>query len=240
MTVTPSHSDLPQERPQASTSAATGGGPDLEQAAWLSALADGEATAADRACAAWRDDARSRATWHAYQLIGDALRSEELVTPPGHDAAFLARLRLRLATEPVPLAPAPLPAAGQRTSVSAPAASRRRQLWLSSAAMAAGFVAVAGVLVLTRTVPVGGDEGTWLARGNSSGQTSTGLVPASPTMLRNAGLDRYLEAHRGLPGWAPGIAAGGGLRSVDAVVPLPSLSPAPVSADRAPATPASR
>lgn len=239
MTVTPPLSDLPQGRTPVLTASATGAAPGREQDAWLSALADGEATAADRACSAWRDDAQARATWHAYQLIGDALRSDELVTPPGHDAAFLTRLRLRMATEPVPLAPAPLPGTGTSAAVSATGVSRRRQVWLSSAAIAAGFVAVAGVLVVTRTAPVDG-EGTWLARGNNSGQTSSGLVPASPTMLRNAGLDRYLEAHRGLPGLAPGIAAGGGLRSVDAVVPLPSLSAAPTTADRASAAPALR
>ena len=38
---------------------------------WLSALADGESQAADRACKLWRDDAQARRTWHADHLIGD-------------------------------------------------------------------------------------------------------------------------------------------------------------------------
>ncbi|MDE2275926.1 MAG: sigma-E factor negative regulatory protein, partial [Burkholderiales bacterium] len=111
---------------------------------WLSALADGEggAAAVDRACRGWRDDASARQKWHAYHLIGDVLRSDELAAPRGRDAAFLGALRQRLAAEPVVLAPAP--------------AVRRRQPWLVPAAMAAGFAAVAGVLVLARTGPAAG------------------------------------------------------------------------------------
>ena len=72
----------------------------------LSALADGEVDAAAAAslAAAWRDDAMLRRRWHAYHLIGDALRSEELAAGAG-DAAFLRRLRERLDREPVVLAP---------------------------------------------------------------------------------------------------------------------------------------
>jgi hypothetical protein len=57
---------------------------------------------------AWRDDARARETWHAYHLIGDVLRSEELAHAPARDEAFLAGLRQRLAAEPAILAPAPV------------------------------------------------------------------------------------------------------------------------------------
>ena len=48
----------------------------------LSALVDGELdpAAAVRACAGWRDDAGCRATWHAYHLIGDVLRSDDLAS----------------------------------------------------------------------------------------------------------------------------------------------------------------
>ena len=42
----------------------------------LSALADGEAQAGEvaRACANWKDDPDTRATWHAYQLIGHTVK----------------------------------------------------------------------------------------------------------------------------------------------------------------------
>ena len=81
----------------------------------LSALMDGEldASAVGRACGQWRDDEETRANWHAYHLIGDVLRSDDLVSDPAHDAAFLAAFRQRLAQEPVVLAPASLAAAPQ-------------------------------------------------------------------------------------------------------------------------------
>ena len=106
---------------------------------WLSALADGQADAAEPACGLWRDDAAARQTWHAYHLIGDVLRSEDLAREPGRDAAFLAGLRAKLAAEPVVLAP-----------MTAAPRERARQPWLLPAAAAAGFVAVAGVLEVLR------------------------------------------------------------------------------------------
>jgi sigma-E factor negative regulatory protein RseA len=69
----------------------------------LSALMDGEldASAVAGACRAWRDDAQMRSQWHAYHLIGDVMRSEDLASDAKHDARFLAALRERLADEPV-------------------------------------------------------------------------------------------------------------------------------------------
>ncbi|MBA4178361.1 MAG: anti-sigma 24 factor, partial [Leptothrix sp. (in: Bacteria)] len=110
---------------------------------WLSALADGDTPMADSACAAWRDDPRARQTWHAYQLIGDVMRSDDLARPATRDAAFLAGLRERLAAEPAIVAPMPVAEAAV-----APAARRHR--WLVPMAAAAGVVVVAGVLVVTR------------------------------------------------------------------------------------------
>ena len=65
----------------------------------LSALADGDATDSEaaRAFQAWRDDADARSTWHAYQVIGDVLRSDDLATEPSADESFLVALRARLA-----------------------------------------------------------------------------------------------------------------------------------------------
>ncbi|MBU6260953.1 MAG: sigma-E factor negative regulatory protein, partial [Burkholderiales bacterium] len=106
---------------------------------WVSALVDGEADALDPVCAVWRDSAEARGAWHAYHLIGDVMRSDDLAADPARDARFLAGLRERLAGEPVVLAP-----------------PRRRQVWLVPAAVAAGFVAVAGVLVVARMGGGGG------------------------------------------------------------------------------------
>ena len=123
--------------------------------------ADGQAlaTAWRQAVAAARPGERTpmtdaRAAWHAYHLIGDVMRSERPGQRAARDEAFLAALRERLAAEPVVLAPRrPLRGAGRP----GPAAAMG---WLARAAVAAGFVVVAGVLARmardARTVP-GGD-----------------------------------------------------------------------------------
>jgi sigma-E factor negative regulatory protein RseA len=99
----------------------------------FSALIDGElgADGVVRACASWRSDARSRQTWHAYHLIGDVLRSDDLASRPARDVDFLNRLRERLANEPVVLAPSAvpaIPAAPPRAAALAGGCSRRRRL----------------------------------------------------------------------------------------------------------------
>ena len=80
--------------------------PDAQRAA-LSALMDGDDSAADEACRAWRGQAAARADWHAYHLIGDLMRSDEHAADDARDARFLAAVRARLAAEPVVLAPTP-------------------------------------------------------------------------------------------------------------------------------------
>ena len=106
----------------------------------FSALIDGELGPGGvaRACASWRSDPRSRETWHAYHLIGDVLRSDDLASHPARDADFLNRLRERLADEPVVLAPAALPAVSTPPATSLRRAQRH---WRAGAAVAAGFVA---------------------------------------------------------------------------------------------------
>lgn len=105
--------------------------------AWLSALADGAAEACDPALSAWKQDAEARRTWHAYQLIGDVLRSEDLAAPAERDEAFLQQLRQRLAQEPTVLAP--------QVVVRQPV--RRPGLRWSAAAAVAGVSLVVGVVV---------------------------------------------------------------------------------------------
>ena len=190
-----------------------------EAGAWLSALADGQADALPGACKAWREDAQARRTWHAYDLIGDVLRSEELAHAPDHDQQFLAGLRKRLAAEPALLAPAP-----------PVAATPRRQPWMMPAAVAAGFVLVAGVLVVTRMAPAGTDGGApALAAASAAAVTtlvSLGARPASgalrggeAVLIRDARLDEYLRAHQSARGGVAMAAPGGLLRQVDTVAP---------------------
>ncbi|MBL8316073.1 MAG: sigma-E factor negative regulatory protein [Rubrivivax sp.] len=184
----------------------------------LSALADGEASALARACSSWRDDAAARETWHAYHLIGDVLRSEDLAHPPARDEAFLAGLRQRLAAEPAILAPAPVrPAAPART----------RQTWLMPAAVAAGFVVVAGVLVVTRTSQPGAQVATpTLAAASSPGVLRVGNaaavatpLPSGGNLIRDLRLDEYLRAHQAARDGVAVAAPGGGLRQVEVLVP---------------------
>lgn len=172
--------------------------------AWLSALVDGHADGLDQACSRWRDDAGLRRDWHAYHLIGDVLRSEDLAARPGHDAAFLAGLRERLAQEPVVLAPAP---------------ARRRQAWLVPAAAAAGFVVVAGVLVVVRM----GQAPRSDAQLAESQPPARGVrVEAPVPVSHDQALDPYVRAHRQ---FGPGItvtAPGYPLRHADYVPAQPS------------------
>lgn len=194
--------------------------------AWLSALADGDPSDADRACQGWRDDAELRRTWHCYQLIGDVMRSEDLARPAARDAAFLASLRERLAAEPVVLAPEPLP-------VVAPVVARRRQGWLLPVAAAAGFVVVAGVLVVARVGQPGVEAGPGFAAAPSGvvpvsagvavppglGRTVATTAPSGDTVLRDERLDEYLRAHQFARGGAAISAPTTAVRRVELTVP---------------------
>ncbi|CAH0353594.1 sigma-E factor negative regulatory protein [Aquabacterium sp. CECT 9606] len=120
----------------------------------LSALADGEADVAEvaRACASWRDDAKVRARWSDYHLIGDVMRSDELANASG-SSHFLKSFRERLVQEPVVLAPAGLVARHHPSVVDMgvaavpPAEPLRRRVWAGPMAVAACFVMVVGALV---------------------------------------------------------------------------------------------
>lgn len=190
----------------------------------LSALMDGELGDADaaRLCADWRDDAQLRVTWHAYHLIGDVMRSDDLAHAAAHDEAFLRSLRERLALEPVVLAPAATVAPASRISLSAIRRSRR---WMTSTAVAAGFAAVAGVMVVMRTAdPGAGSAGPVLASAPVTPapagvvKVGTDVAPggaaggSDDVLIRDARLDRYLEAHRQ---YGPGVVMvpGGVVRS---------------------------
>ena len=118
----------------------------------LSALADGEVEEVAALCAHWQRNDRVRAAWHAYHLIGDVLRSDDLAAVPSRDAAFLASLQARLAEEPVVLAPAP--ASSRVDAARAGTVGQGRVAptwsWRTASAIAAGFVAIAGVYTVLR------------------------------------------------------------------------------------------
>lgn len=133
----------------------------------LSALADGQATEHEiaQACGVWRSQREVRERWHAYQLIGDVMRSDSLAQDASSDQAFLEAFRARMAQEPVVLAPAAMAAASAAAlvAVTEPAVANlsyplRRRRWTGPVAVAAGFVMVLGAVVTTLQ-PQGGLEG---------------------------------------------------------------------------------
>jgi sigma-E factor negative regulatory protein RseA len=206
----------------------------------LSAVADGEADPAQlrRACDAWQTDARLRADWHAWSVIGDVMRSDDLAASADHDVEFLASLRAQLSREPVVLAPGSKPGSGSRESSGprppADLASRQR-VWGGSAAVAAACLVAVGVGLLIRNGPDLGNQASALQAqatipsrpGPDAVQsvpvTSAATVapesmePAEAQLVRNPELDRYLAAHRQFA-QGPALAAPGGLRQV-AVTP---------------------
>lgn len=194
----------------------------------LSSLMDGDLPAGElagviaRFCA---DDAL-RADWHAYHLIGDVLRSDDLATAPARDARFLQALRSRLEQEvaqqdaapwlaTAPRPPVPVPASASAVaaaSVSVSAAPVRRRLsgWMvAPAAVAAGFVVVAAVLVVNKALLSPPTAEAVFAQQMSS--------PASGVLVRDARLDRYLAAHRNLGTGLAGAGAGSAERTAQIV-----------------------
>ena len=189
----------------------------------LSSLADGELNADEvaAACAGWRDSEAVRARWHSYQLIGDVLRSEDFASTASRDASFLAALRTRLAAEPVVLAPEPLAtplptwpavANGGRVGGAAAAARDKRGWWMAPSAVAAGFVVIAGMLLLTQAPKTGesliasttsvvpAKAGVMLAAVPSLPASASVVEPPvladDAQVIRDARLDRYLAAHK--------------------------------------------
>ena len=184
----------------------------------LSALIDGELDvpgSAD-ACARWCGDQGVREDWHAWHLIGDVLRSDDLASNASRDLRFLAVVRERLAAEPVLLAPQPGLAAASRQR-SAMAAFGH---WRLSGAVAAGVVLVVGAFVMTRPPADASAPGLIAAADSSVGGYRVLATPADSgvttfrvtrgearpagvldrEMIRNAHLDRYLEAHKQFAG----------------------------------------
>ncbi len=179
-----------------------------DEARRLSALADGELDPNEvaRACADWRAGSSSHATWHAYHLIGDVLRSDDLASHPKSERAALEKLRERLASEPVMFAP------GTRTiAPSAERAPRRPRPWAALSAAVAGFAVVAGALIVLRD-PAPDSSAADFARSAAptpaelARVASRPFVPLPPPvfadgkLVRDARLDRYLEAHKHFSG----------------------------------------
>ena len=185
---------------------------------WLSAAADGDADALDRALRALREGdaagSRVRADWHAYHLIGDVLRTPDLATAPGHDAAFMAGLRARLAAEPVVLAPAASGAAAPRGA--------RWRVPAAAVASVAGVAVVAGLLVMSR----GGGVAPGAAVPMAAVPQAAPRVELASTpvlrdgVLRDARIEEFMRVHQGAAGGLSLLPPG--VRQVDVTVaPVP-------------------
>jgi len=204
----------------------------------LSAMVDGEAEGpvVERLCAAWRDEPAARASWHAYHLIGDVLRSDDLCSNARRDAAFLHAVRTRLAKEPVVLAPKPY-AARRPASTMAEAATHGRAsrwgTWSASIAVAAGFVAVVGVLLVTQVpapapapVLAGAPESNAVRNVAAQAPGVAAVAEAEPQsvvgsgkVIRDARLEHYLAAHKQFAGSSALGVPSGFLRGATVEVP---------------------
>ena len=172
----------------------------------LSALMDGEADASalQTCCDAWREDAAGRAAWHAYHLIGDVLRSEDLSSAPQRDAAFVAALRARLDAEPALLAPSVVRAAPQRAS--------RWRAFGAPAIEPATLTQAAAPLELRAIAP------TMQAPLAAVAEAPT--APPSGQMIRDVRLQQYLAAHKQFGGSTALGVPSGFLRSATVDVPV--------------------
>lgn len=193
----------------------------------LCALLDGDATEADLACRAWREDPQARADWHAYNLIADVMRSDDVRCAPTHDARFLTRLRERLAAEPVALAP--------KQSAVPVRHTLWRHAWAAPMAIAAGFVGVAGVVVVAGVAAPIGAPAERSATMDSAltvpaveGRQAVAAAPVASAalsaggegvLIRNAELDRYLAAHKQYSNTSALAVPGGAVRDAATAVP---------------------
>jgi sigma-E factor negative regulatory protein RseA len=172
--------------------------PNPQDPRWLiSALADGEADPDEcRSGLAACDGPQARARWHAYHLIGDVLRSDDLASAPAHDRDFLEHLRARLTDEPVPRpVPAAVLAGAARRGRDEATPARAGRRWALPLALAAGVMALGTALVVQRS---GSDAAApQLASASGAGApAAVAAVPVGTVLVRDAQLDRYLRAHR--------------------------------------------
>ena len=208
----------------------------------LSALLDGELQGGpvERICSEWRSDARSRDTWHAYSLIGDVMRSDDLALSYASDEQFLRDFRKRMAAEPVVLAPRPVQPPAADVAVEAPlSVVRPARAWALPVSLAAGFVVVVGAVIGVQNPAVSPIAAPQVAMA-PAGNASNSLVKVSRTedvsppsdvypagmelvfdgqVIRDPRLDRYLLAHKQFAGTSVLGPTSGLLRNAAVEVP---------------------
>lgn len=143
--------------------------------------------------------AAGMADWRSYQLIGDALRSEDLIQAESSNA-FLQSFAVRFDCEPHVLAPAAAHSVSRHRLLLRPSWVRRV---VPTTAVAAAVAAVTWIAVpqLGQTVNPN-TSSTVVAMAPAPSETAVRsaspvvAVSADATMIRDARLDDYLRAHR--------------------------------------------
>ncbi|MFP3602767.1 sigma-E factor negative regulatory protein [Paraburkholderia sp. SIMBA_053] len=139
-------------------------------------------------------DGEDRAAWSSYHLIGDALRSDDLAVGSAATSAFLSGFAARLESEPHLLAPAAIPVTRRLLAL-------RRRVVPAFAVAAAAATLTWIVVPQLQGVP-GGPGSTQVASVSSHGDAVQKVAMASvpvaqdANIIRDAGLDQYLEAHQ--------------------------------------------
>ena len=194
----------------------------------ISALADGQLRGQEfaRAVEAVSRDDDARATWHAYHLVGDVLRSGDAA---GHnDLAFVERLQLRLKSEDVVVQ-----SADAIKSIASDAMNTRDNGQFDTQADSANasrfrWKLVAGLASLSAIAFVGWG---WVGGLNTAPPVSLATAPAVPAsavvvaaeqpqiMIRDPRLDELLAAHKQFGGTSALQMPAGFLRNATFEVP---------------------
>ena len=220
----------------------SGSDPGRARSEELSALLDGELQGGpvERICSEWRTDARSRDTWHAYSLIGDVMRCEDLAQSCASDEQFLRDFRKRMAAEPVVLAPRPVQHPAEEVAAEVPLpVVRATRAWALPVSLAAGFVVVVGAVIGVQNPavnPVAAPQVAMAPTGHASGSLikvsrTDDVAPPSDVyaagmelvfdgqVIRDPRLDRYLSAHKQFAGTSVLGPTSGLLRNAAVEVP---------------------
>lgn len=168
-----------------------------EAAEQISALMDGELAPQEvEAVVALAKSDAGMESWTSFQLIGDSLRSEDLLHA-GSTTAFVSRFAACLDNEPHLLAPAAARAVGRHRLLFKPSWMRRV---VPGTAIAAAVAAVSWVVV--PQMQGGTDSATGaaiVAQAPAAAPAAAGVVTVaadSAAMIRDPRLDEYLRAHR--------------------------------------------
>lgn len=176
----------------------------------ISALADGQLDDGDivRTMAWVASSQEARATWHAYHVLGDALRSADLVDCRG-DRDFVARLRGRLVPVDVEFAARAVAVAQEggaaRAQAGVAVVADARTASANDAVVRWKWLAAAASMMAVSVLgwhlgQLGSRASAQLAATPAAGTAvAVGGTPASndpPVMLRDPRLDELLAAHR--------------------------------------------